>query len=368
MHILVIPSWYPTSENPYNGNFVKRHVELLARKHELSVLYFSPGKLPETRVEITQNGRLKSIHVHYPKKSNKIGQFFSLKKAFKQALQEIRQPDLVHVHVMLDRGVLGIWAKNYFQKPLLITEHGSYLFRENYKKLSSRQKMTIIQSLKHASRVSCVSKVLEDELRYLFPRVKTCLTPNVIDRELFSPTDKTTVETTRFIHISTLEAMKNGAEIIRAFELLNQEQPDFTLQIICEKENEDIRAQIAATPVRDKIKLHGPIPVEEVAAALQQSDALVMLSSYETFSCVIAEAWSCGKPIISTPVGIAQNMPPEAGILVSGANSKVLLEALKRFIMQKNSFDPQKIRRLSEAYSEEAVLESFDHFYSPFLP
>lgn len=367
MHILVIPSWYPTTENPYNGNFVKRHVELLAQKYTITVLYFSSEERPDLLVEEKQEKNNRLIQVHYPKKNTKIGQFFGLRRAFRHAVKKIQQPDLVHVHVLLDRGILGIWAKNHFRKPLVATEHGSYFFRENYKSLSSGQKITIIQSLKHVSRVSCVSKVLEEELHYLFPRVKTCLTPNVVYRDLFTLAEKRQNSTTSFIHISTLEPVKNVPEIIRAFELLAETQPDFRLRIIREQQNPALEQQIKASPIRDKITLTGPVQIENIATAIQQSDALVMLSSYETFSCVIAEAWSCGKPVISTAVGIAGNMPPEAGILVQETSSQALFEALKQFLEAKNSFDPQQIRKLSEAYSEEAVLESFERLYAPFL-
>ncbi|MGV3631599.1 MAG: glycosyltransferase [Bacteroidota bacterium] len=367
MHILVIPSWYPTSEKPYNGNFIQRHVELLARNHEVTVLYFSTEKIPETQIETSQNVRLKLIQVHYPKKSGKIGQFFSLKRAFKQGIREIQQVDLVHVHVMLDRGILGVWAKNHFHKPLIVTEHGSYFFRENYKNLNFRQKMTIIQTLKHVTAVSCVSTVLENEVRYLFPRVRTYLTPNVVNRDLFAIKEKKESDTLNFIHISTLETVKNVPEIIRACELLAEIQADFRLQIIREQPNEAVEQHIAVSPARDKITLTGPVKIGDVAEAIQQSDALVMLSSYETFSCVIAEAWSCGKPVISTPVGIAKDMSPAAGILVREASAAALFEALKQFRETKNSYDPDKIRSFSKEYDADAVLHSFEKMFASVL-
>ncbi|MCE3294437.1 MAG: hypothetical protein K0R65_151 [Crocinitomicaceae bacterium] len=367
MHILLIPSWYPTAENPYNGNFIQRHAELLAEKHRVTVLYFTSEKIPEAEIETQQNGQLQVIHVRYPKKNNKIGQFLSLRRSFNAAIKTIKQVDLIHVHVVLDRGILGVWAKKHFSKPLVVTEHGSYLFRENYRQLSTRQKMIIIQTLKHVSAMSCVSQALADEIRYLFPRAKTALTPNVIRRDLFTIAAKPSESTTRFIHISTLEPVKNVPEMIRAFELLDQTQPDFTLRIICEKADPEIRQQVESSVIRAKIRLEGPLPIEKVAEAVQQSDALVMLSSHETFSCVIAEAWSAGKAIISTPVGIAAELPAEAGILVPEATSTGLNTALQQFIAAKNSFDPVKIRALTEAYTPEAVAESFEQFYASVL-
>ncbi len=363
MAVLVIPSWYPTADNPYNGNFIRRHVEVLAQKQEVVVLYFSSELRDELHIEDWHNGRIRFIHVHYPKKKSKIGQFYSLRKAFKQAVKSISDIELIHVHVLLDRGLIGIWAKKHFGKAMLVTEHGSYLLRENFRKLSPQQKLTIRQSLKQASGLSVVSEVLQEEVKDLYPG-KTFITPNVVQRDLFSIAAKNPAPGLNFVHISTLEAVKNVSEIIRGFELFAENFPDFTLRIIHEKENEAIRQQIEASAIRDKIRFSGPHPIEAIARIMQESDALVMLSSYETFSCVIAEAWSCGKAVITTPVGIARNMPPGAGIPVTEAKAEALLAALNDFVEQKERFDSHYLRSLSEAFSEAAVSRAFEEFYA----
>lgn len=362
MHILAIPSWYPNSKNPYNGNFVQRHLEVLAEEHHVSVLNFISHEKKNIEIEVLTKGNLTEYQVFYQKKSAKFAQFLSLRKAFFQVVKQLNEVDLIHMHVILDKGFLGLWAKNYFKKDLFITEHASYLLRENYKQISTFQKLFLIQTIKRAKAISAVSELLKTEINYLFPHKKVFVTPNVVRTDLFQIAEqKIKIEKLKFIHISTLEKVKNVGEIIRAFEKLDS---DFELTIIAENRNTEIETQIQNSNISNKINLLGPIVLEEVAEKLQNSDALILLSSFETFSCVVAEAWSCGIPVISTKVGIASNLDSSLGIQVEKATSESLVEALHQFLVSKDKFDPETIRKQAKAYSKEAVLESFTRFFS----
>jgi glycosyltransferase involved in cell wall biosynthesis len=50
----------------------------------------------------------------------------------------------------------------------------------------------------------------------------------------------------------------------------------------------------------------GELTPREVAEWLHQADALVLSSRYETYGVILAEATATGVPILSTPVGIAE--------------------------------------------------------------
>ncbi|MES2589171.1 MAG: glycosyltransferase family 4 protein [Bacteroidota bacterium] len=369
MHILLIPSWYPSKKEPFSGNFVKRHAELIAQNHQVTVLNFVSDSTKEIHFEETQTGNLFEISIYYPKKNNKIIQVLALRRAFLKVAKKIKNVDLIHGHVILEKGLLFIWAKNYFKKRLFVTEHGSYFFRENYGKLSTFQKMTIIQTMKNCDYLSCVSEVLKDEIAYLFPHKKIVLTPNSIDSEVFNIGTSTGSvsqnEEINFIHISTLDQVKNPIKIIQAFEDLSEEtNHQFSLKIIAEKSNLEVISYLEKSKIKDKISLLGPLQIEEVAEELKKSDALVMLSNFETFSCVIAEAWSCGIPVISTSVGIAKNMHSDFGVLVKNTESEALTICLNEFMEAKKVYDKKKIRTFALQFSKEHVLKSFDEFYA----
>ena len=52
----------------------------------------------------------------------------------------------------------------------------------------------------------------------------------------------------------------------------------------------------------------GELTPSEVAERMHEADALVLSSRYETYGVVLAEAAAAGLPILSTPVGIAENV------------------------------------------------------------
>ena len=52
----------------------------------------------------------------------------------------------------------------------------------------------------------------------------------------------------------------------------------------------------------------GELSPQEVAERMHQADALVLSSRYETYGVVLAEAATAGLPILSTPVGIAEEV------------------------------------------------------------
>jgi len=96
------------------------------------------------------------------------------------------------------------------------------------------------------------------------------------------------------------------------------------------------------------------------------SDALILNSDYESFSIVVAEAWACGIPVISTSVGIAAELPNALGIQVETRNPLSLAIGMER-IFNGTTFDRKVIRQYALHYSNEAVLEAIKKLYAHVL-
>lgn len=370
LHILTISSWYPTENKPFLGNFIKRHVDLISSKHFVTVLNLQSGKdISSTTIQKKTNGNLTEIFVEYPDSRNPFAKLFRAKKAFKKAVREIDKIDLIHGHIILSKGLQFIWAKKHFKKPLVVTEQASYYGNEISKNWSLKDKMIVNQVMKHADCVTAVSPFLKDEIEKLFPGKSVEVFPNVIDTRIFSKVEKHPNLIPKFVHISTLdERFKNVSGMIKAAHLLKSEMGSrFNLKIISDESYQKWEDKVREMKLEDCVSFAGPMQMPEIANELSQADAMILFSNYETFSCVIAESWATGTPVISTPVGIAKSLNPAFGIQVDVNDIEGLKNAMKQFAEGNVNFEYDKIRKKSEEYFPGKVLEMIERIYEKVL-
>lgn len=370
-HILIMSSWYLTKNNPFLGNFVKRHAELIATKYPVTVLNIeSNSSISELSIEINKTGNLTEVLVEYPGSSNPFFKWLRARKAFETGVKHVQNVDLIHVSNILSKGYQFLWAKKHFKKPLIITEHGSYYRTEVSSKWSFKEKHIIKNNFKNAAIITAVSPFLKSEIERIFPKLDIQILPNVVDHLIFESKEKSTSSKVKFIHISTLdEDFKNISGIIEACEVLSREMTSnqFELQVVSDEPYQKWQKLVADKNLENFIQFSGPLQSIEIAAKIQQSDALILFSNYETFSCVIAESWATGTPVISTPVGIAGNLEKEVGLQVEIQNVSSLVKAMKQCINQETNFDKALIQSKSKIYSSESVLKQIDHLYQQLL-
>ena len=105
---------------------------------------------------------------------------------------------------------------------------------------------------------------------------------------------------------------------------------------------------------------------QQLNTLLNKSYALVLFSSFETMSIVMAEAWACGKPVIVPNVGgIPENFNSQSGILIEPNDENQLLEAMQRIITDYSYFDSTAIRiHALNKFSKNTVLKKSLDFYS----
>lgn len=370
LHILVLSSWYPTAEQPFLGNFVKRHVDLLAQKHQVTVLNLqSDTDVSSITEETKTTGNLTEIFVRYPAAGNPFSKWKNARKAFKQGVQHIQPIDLIHGNVILSKGLQFLWAKKHFNKPLIVTEHASYFRKAVSDNWSWKDKIIVKKVIQHADCITAVSPFLKSEIQAVFPELKVEILPNVIDPNVFSLVPKQATEIPQFVHVSTLdERYKNISGIIAACEKLKAEMGTvFQLLVISDEPYEKWVLQVKASKLDDCIRFAGPMSPKSIAEALQKADALVLFSHYETFSCVVAESWSTGTPVISTPVGIATQLDSELGIQVADNDVEALKNALKSFVLKSEKYDAEKISAQATAYYPEKVLKVMEDLYASLL-
>lgn len=312
-----------------------------------------------------QNENLRTITVLFPADRNPLKKWWNLRKAFQMATQEIHHIDIIHGNVILPKGIQFVWAKKQFKKPLIVTEHASYFEASKRKNWRFLERMTIQKVIQQADLITAVSPFLQAEIEASFPRLKVELLPNVIDEQIFEIKPKSENKLTRFVHISTLdERYKNVAGILEScVQLKTQIGSIFQLLIISDEPYEKWQQKVKSLNLEDCVSFAGPMNSEQIAVELQKADASILFSSYETFSCVIAESWATGTPVISTPVGIAQHLKSTVGIQVQNQDITGLTQAMLTIVQKEQIFNPDEIRQEASAYFQQQVLERIESIY-----
>ena len=202
-------------------------------------------------------------------------------------------------------------------------------------------------------------------LEKILPGVAFTVIPNVVDTSIFKPAVKGKNKTVSFIHISLLNYQKNAEDIIRAMSILKKERSEFKL-FIFGPPNGDLVKLVNDLNLRAEIEFHKEVPQVELAKFMQQSDALILYSRYETFGCVIIEANACGIPVIVSDIPVFHENVTEGlnGLFAEPENPQALARAITEFLEKRHRFDYKNMAdHTKKKFSYDTVGESFQMWY-----
>ncbi len=360
LRILFVCSWYPSTENPYLGNFIQRHAVAVSQYAEVTVI----AAVESQRAELVQKGAapLKEHLAYYVKKLPFWSYYAALKKAYRQAKAEQGDFDLVHVHVTYPAGFLAL----RFKRPYVLTEHFTGFLHSSDFRWNPWQKRIALAVLRNTSLALPVSENLGHGLQSFAGKVKWTKVSNVVDAQNFYPAESLPATFT-FLHISTLnEETKNISGLLRAFKKLNEKGLDFELHIGGDGDLEQLHNRLKNSGIdRQKVKTFGAQPSAKIAERMRKAHVFVLASHIENQPCVILEALCCGLPIVSTRVGgIHEEINPENGILVEPGKTDALAEALEKIMQNYGQYQKESIAQKARAtYSYEAVGEKLNDIY-----
>lgn len=109
------------------------------------------------------------------------------------------------------------------------------------------------------------------------------------------------------IHAGSVELSDPEAKIedlLTPFEVAHREKPELVLDLVgrlSDREQEVVRA----SPARESVKLHGPLPYEQALAVMAGADALAFVASHKMHvpPSKIVDYIACGRPIIACGAG-----------------------------------------------------------------
>lgn len=169
--------------------------------------------------------------------------------------------------------------------------------------------------------------------------------------------------------IGRLYWIKNQAALVEAFAALEPAYPDAVLVLVGAGDQGSIRSHAAALGIEDKTIVLPRRP--DVADVLAAMDVFVLPSLAESFGQVIVEAMASGKPVVSTPVGIAPELlsATRAGVLAADAGPQAIEAALRTALARRGDWPEMatESRRLSLAFGAEDMVRRYESYYERVL-
>lgn len=163
---------------------------------------------------------------------------------------------------------------------------------------------------------------------------------------------------------------KRVDNLIKAFSLLNKKYNNIRLKIggdgVCRNELEELAIELNAD---NKVEFLGALTRDEVFTQINQADAFVLSSEYETFGVVLIEALALGKPVVATRCGGPESIvTDESGVLVEKNSVSALCNGMEMIYANRENLDANKIRTYCQQnFSEDAVTDKLLHIYHTIL-
>ncbi len=277
---------------------------------------------------------------------------------------------MVHVHIPMRMGMIGIWMKREFGIPFIVTEHwGIYndVEKQNFNSRGDLFKKYTRAIFEQAEKFISVSRFLADGVNRLVVKRSYEVIPNVVNEKFFFYESPVSGNNFRFIHVSNMVPLKNVEGILEAFDKFSEADPQPVSELKLAGDTDiSIRESAKKIVKHGAYSFKGEIPYHKVADAMKGADCLILFSNIENSPCVIGEALCCGIPVIATRVGGIPELVDETNsMLVEPGNIAMLVAAMSHMKNNRMQYDRKKIAESAKAkFSYPVIGKEFDRLYT----
>lgn len=237
-------------------------------------------------------------------------------------------------------------------------------WEHNHHHNNKQYALNIIRSCQKLDYLVLVSKDLQKfyKKEMLKTKCKCVYIPNVIEK---MPPRKATLTEKRLISVGRLSIEKGYIDLLKIFNKVSMDYPDWTLDIIGDgKEKNNLEEYIKKNNLEEKVTLHGFQNKDYIDRLLNKSSIYVMTSHTESFGIVLIEAMSHGVPCIafSSAEGAKEIIDSgKNGYLIKNRNHSAMIKKIKDLIKSKET--RQKIgvsaRSSVKKYTSEEVKQQW---------
>lgn len=383
MHVLQIPSWYPTTEAPWNGiYFVEQARLLLEHGVKMGVIYPEQQSLRRAswtalrdkhfQVEWTDEHEIPTLRRYgwnlwwrFPP-----GVRLRIRSAFRLGCRYVDRcgvPDLIHAQSARWAGAAAARLSRHFSIPYVLTEHFSG-FQRNA--VFPWRWPLIEEGYRHANGIAAVSSSLKAAIvaQKLAQPSTVAIHPNPVDGSLFTlpPSSRAEPAPFHFVSVARLRPQKNIACLLDAFAKAFSNQEKVFLNIVGEgPERSLLEHRVERLGIEAQVTFQGLQNRRGVRAALWNAHAFVLPSRFESFGVTLIEAMATGLPVVATASGGPEDLVTrETGLLVPPEDSAALRDALRTLRRTWSTYDPSAIRAYTlDQYGPASFVRRTRSFY-----
>lgn len=380
-HVLILPSWYPLHPKDIGGSFFREQAIALQKNgHKVGVISLHMRSIKDIKGITTKPYRLLTENdngvvtyryhsVNYTPKFSKLTKYRSIQQGlstFKQYIATEGMPDIIHVHSMIDAGFLAKKISDLYNIPYVITEHSSAFLRSQ---VTTNKIHTLQSVIDKASFCFAVSQYFSQTLNSISIAPKWQYLPNLISNNFLKKTNINLItkkNTFTFATVSYLNFNKRVDLIINAFALFLKKVPTAILKIGGDgEERVNLENLVNQLGIQDNIEFLGMLSRSDVRNHMEQSDAFLLASDFETFGVVLIEALALGKPVIATKCGGPESIVhPSVGYLAEKGSVESFSQKMFDLYENIEKFSPDKLRQFClDSFSETVIVDKLTNYY-----
>jgi glycosyltransferase involved in cell wall biosynthesis len=154
-----------------------------------------------------------------------------------------------------------------------------------------------------------------------------------------------------FLFVGTLQPRKNLERLLAAFDRVAVDRVDVVLALVGAGgwQPDRLERALASVRARDRVRLLGYVPDDDLPSLFRGSLGLAFPSLYEGFGLPALEAMACGAPVLTSSTSSLPEVVGEAGLLVDPLNVDAIAAGLARL-----ADDPGLRRELGQRGIERA--------------
>lgn len=379
LKVLWLCSWYPSKVDSFNGDFIQRHAESVSIFNDVYVIHVvkSKHRIKSTfsEVSVKEGGRLVEELIYYPNRKGVLAKLLSqIELAYNFIFAVLRytkrygKPCFFHFHIAYPIGFTAWILRRLYNIPQLLGEHWTGYFPEsdfNVKDLNIFQRLFLNRLLMNVIGLHAVSKCLLNFIESPSENKRSVIIANSVDSAMFFQSSISKKNTFSFVHISNMSIQKHPEDILSAARILLAKGYDFRILMIGDYTGK-VAKMVQQMELSHAIDTMGEIPHLEVAAELRKSNAMVHAAHYETFGCVLIEAFASGVPVVAYDLPVFKELiiPGKNGLVAKEMTPESLADAMEEMMNSIDQYDADQIRSDALAkYSMPVVASQFDSWY-----